>query len=88
MERLGSSAPATLPWGAGRATSRLEKAPECGSSSDSGVAAPNLGARAALHLRARVPILWAERSGQLRKRLSDPLKLQIVGCSWQSGGER
>ena len=22
------------------------------------------------------------------KRLSDPLKLQIVGCSWQSGGER
>ena len=61
IERLGSSAPATLPRGAERATSRREKAPECGSSSDSAVAAPNLGARAALHLRARVPILWAER---------------------------
>ena len=61
IERLGSSALATLPWGAERATSRREKAPKCTSRSDSAVAAPNLGARAALHLRARVPMLWAER---------------------------
>ena len=40
IERLGSSAPAMLPRGAERATSRREKAPECGSSSDSAVAAP------------------------------------------------
>ena len=60
IERLGSSAPATLPWGAGRAASRREKAPRCISCTGMADAAPNPGGRAALHLRARVPILWAE----------------------------
>ena len=65
IERLGSSAPATLPWGARRAASRLEKAPRCTSCTGMANAAPNPGGRAALHLRARVPILRAEsrRSG-------------------------
>ena len=67
IERLGSSAPAMLPRGAERATSRREKAPKCTSRSDSAVAAPNLGARAALHLRARVPSCGQNASGQLQQ---------------------
>ena len=83
------SVPAALPRGAERAASRREKAPECTSCTGMASAAPNPGERAALHLRARVPILRAERQRSAPASVSaTTLKLQIVGSSRQSGGER